>query len=86
MNLEAQPWIADFRISVALDIFFLAVFMGLGGCLLLFMFSEFSILLVMIWRFLILVLGRAGDGFCVFRPADPPPLRAGAGLCEGVTY
>ena len=47
-----QPWIADFRITVAPDIFFLAVFLDFGGFLLLLTFSE------LLGVFLFFLLGR----------------------------
>ena len=78
MNLEAQPWIADFRNSAAHDIFFSCRFPGLRGGVLHFflfifrVFGWFGIFpLGTFQRFLILFLGRIGGGVCVLRPAEP---------------
>ena len=73
MNLEAQPWIADFCFSAALGFVFLAVSLDFGGCLLLFdvfrvLGSGFSAWCVPDLFF----LGRGRDEFWVFCPADPP--------------
>ena len=88
-NLEAPPWIADFRFSAALDCFFLTFSWSLGGdCSYFLTFSEFSGRLF-VWRcvscLFIFFLGLVGGGVCVFCPAYPPALSVGAGLVTRAT-
>ena len=60
MNVEVQPWIADFRIGAALDRFPFSRVLGSGFLLSLFFvtFSAFG--------------GRGVGSFLSFRPAHPP--------------
>ena len=72
MNLEAQPWITDFRIAAALDSFRFLGFWVSGGVSHWFVFDVLCVL---------------GSGFGVFLLVSsflPPPLSAGASLgCSG---
>ena len=76
MNLEAPPWIADFRFSAALEFFFLDVFLDFGGWffLLLGVFRVFGSGFFLSGVFLVCLfsLSLVWDGFCVFCPAYPP--------------
>ena len=66
MSLEAQPWIADFRIAAALDSFPFFWVMGVGGFSCRCVFDAFSVL---------------GSGFGVFLLVSScPPPRSVPGL------
>ena len=69
MNLEAQPWIADFRIAAALKVVFrFSGFWVLGGFPHRFVFDVFC------------VLGSAFGVFHLVSSCPPPLLSVGAGL------
>ena len=79
MNLETPPWIADFRFSAALDVFFLDVFLDCkgGGVPLLdvFRFPSFGLGFLLLGVFLVCLLvflWLDWGGFCVFCSAYPP--------------